>query len=473
MKTPYIIFFIVICFCLGCDSIKHFNGPQGNHNVFVPSLNRDFSLSPNLTYAAMMILNETSAHFLRVAHDLTLKPDVFESYQISEAGKVYEFELNPKYLSIKDEKITTADVIFTIKWYLQKNRSLAGVFADIEGAETCSKLACSGLKVLTPAPNKINIQLKSADKKFPEKIASPWIIVLKADRPEVESLGDCVIPYQTGRMKLTTCDKDKIELTFKEQKIAVSTNRRVLREPMAELLTSNPNRLVSPTLTSLGLFANPKSKLFQKDTRAKLLKTIRQYADEISKQLNLSSSAYLAPRWFGIKDEVYAVGGDKNSWNSSYCQTKGIRILSDTSIPGDRAALEALLARILSCPVKLQVTDAAHYFDEFNNADFGLCWFTPDFLALSNVYGEFQCVDNGPCYFDWKDDALQSLLKKLNRADAESHPAEEIALRVEKHLLNNGYVAPIAEMNWWISKQGKTVPIHPAGLFQVRLGDFL
>jgi hypothetical protein len=44
---------------------------------------------------------------------------------------------------------------------------------------------------------------------------------------------------------------------------------------------------------------------------------------------------------------------------------------------------------------------------------------------------------------------------------------------IEKIIQENGYAIPVAEMNWWISKGGKILPIHPAGLFHVKLRDFL
>jgi len=78
------------------------------------------------------------------------------------------------------------------------------------------------------------------------------------------------------------------------------------------------------------------------------------------------------------------------------------------------------------------------------------------------------------CYFDWKDPVLQNYIEEVEQSRKKNIRNLEIAAKIEKHLLYQGYVSPLADMMWWIVyPDGKSKAIHPAGLFQMKVSDVL
>jgi hypothetical protein len=125
------------------------------------------------------------------------------------------------------------------------------------------------------------------------------------------------------------------------------------------------------------------------------------------------------------------------------------------------------------CPLNITRSHADRFFEDFRKSDLGLVWFTPDFLDVANVYSQFYCDAGGSCLFPWRHAKLSQLLKELFIQSASGTLNLEGTSEIEKIIQENGYAIPVAEMNWWISKGGKILPIHPAGLFHVKLRDFL
>lgn len=203
-----------------------------------------------------------------------------------------------------------------------------------------------------------------------------------------------------------------------------------------------------------------------------ILSLIRSKARVTATALHLKYSALLTPEWMGVEapaDLTTIVAKDGIS-----CSPGGpIKILLDTSLPSLPVLREALKASI-GCPVEFSLTNADTYFQEFAKADIGIAWFTPDFLDLYDIFAPFDCSPTNACQFNWHDAALQHRIEKIRESGFSGEADKNTALEIERILLKKGYTAPIAEMNWWIKKPDGTVSsIHPAGLFQIRVSDFL
>lgn len=247
-------------------------------------------------------------------------------------------------------------------------------------------------------------------------------------------------------------------------------------------MTTNPGTDVSPTLTIMSLFGNPVSGRLKASARTAILLAVRARSGDLSSRVRLRRSALLTPQWLSVEPSPeLLIEAGRGSLDPRICPSKPIRLLLDTSLP-DLEALKAFFREVIPCALEFPITTADRYFRAFAEADLGVCWFTPDSLDLYNAFTSFDCAPGANCYFNWSDRELQSAVDRLRKSSESGVPNKEAALQVERILLRKGYVAPLSEMNWWIvsrsaSDQGGTQmparPIHPAGLFQVSVRDFL
>jgi hypothetical protein len=192
--------------------------------------------------------------------------------------------------------------------------------------------------------------------------------------------------------------------------------------------------------------------------------------------VRLRSSPLLTPQWLAVEppEDLLSIHAPSAKL---VCPARPIRVLLDTSLP-DLDALKSYFREAIPCAIDFQVTHADRYFRDFAASDLGVCWFTPDLLDLYNAFTSFDCSLGANCYFNWRDRDLQAAIDKVRKASEGGVPDKDAAIQVERILFRKGYVAPLAEMNWWIVGRGKgnssaPKPIHPAGLFQVSARDFL
>ena len=466
-KTAIVtIFSLFIMLILGC----HQNNADIT-NVSLPSVSRDLRIQNSLTYAGMAIVNDTSARLARVNKKLAMEGEILKSYQSFDNDKRYIFTLRDDYISAKGERLDVYDLLFTIKWYLVHNRDMAMQLHYIKGAKDCKSMDCDlkGAKVVTA--HIIEITLNQTDRFFVDKFASPWIILLKKNRPTVEKIGDCRLPYQTGIAQITKCNQEMIELDYqgKTLRLYKSNNLPTTKnKTTAQLLTEHPNGEKYSSLTVMTAFANPDSKNFNRKQRVAIMSNIRELSQNLAKELKLNHSPTVAPRWLSTHVSDKIVNIKKRNVN---CPKNPIKILLDTSLPG-HSILKKHLSTAAKCPIVFNITNADHYFDNFKKNDIGIAWFTPDFLTVYNIFTIFDC-NSKTCYFNWNDLKMQSLISQIKSSVEQGNENINLGKNIEAHILENGYASPIADMNWWIKKDDRIESIHQAGLFQVRISDFL
>jgi len=446
---------------------------SSNQNVVyveMPSVSRNLDLNSSLTYAATAILNDTSAHLIIVTEDLTLEGQVVNDFETKDGGKSYKITLKSDYRTSRGELVNAHDVAYTVRYYLSRKNGIAGVLKSIVGADLCRSLTCelAGFKVT--GTNSFEILLREPDAKFMEKLASPWLIIFKQDRPFLEKIGDCTIPYQTGRAEVVKCDQAGVHVRINNRNVILTEPNRIPKGvKVSRLLTDNPGDTVSPTLTVFSAYAIPHSKLLTQNQRVQIMSSIRKFAPSYAETVKLNWSPLMTSKWLGVEAPSDLVAIDVKQYT---CPNRAIRILLDTSFPS-LTKTKAFLTSTIKCPIEFEITNADKFFSYFNWADIALVWFCPDFLDIYNTFASLDCSDNSDCYFNWHDRELQNEISRLKDESRRGIQNKEIAVGIEKILLKKGYVAPLAELNWWIDSPTGIRQIHAAGLFQIRLGDFL
>lgn len=106
------------------------------------SISKTMRLAPTLTFSAMTVVNDTSAHLFRVNHHLSIEGDLVTRYEQKENGRIYRFYLHKNYRSGRRERIDSSDVIFTIKFYLRQHANLSSTYREIKGADQCTGTSC-------------------------------------------------------------------------------------------------------------------------------------------------------------------------------------------------------------------------------------------------------------------------------------------------------------------------------------------
>lgn len=433
------------------------------------SVSKDMSLSPNLTFSAMTILNDTSAHFFRVNQHLSIESEIIRKYEPLNNSKTYRFHLNEQYRSARGESLTSEDIRFTIHHFLRYLPDLSGPYKMINGAEGCTRESCE-LKGFRSLDNlTFEIDLKTRDVRFAEKLASPWLVILKSEKDIYEKVGECVLPYQTGSAVLLSCTGRSIRVSIGNRVVELSDSSDQ-SEPFDRELTANGDgQKPVPTLTSLSLFANPASDI-KSSVRINLLSNARANAENLASQLNLRYSPLYASGWLSVP--VSKTIAEVTTVRNVECPSRMIKVLLDTSLP-HLNKIQDYLRGAISCPIEFKVTKADSYLEQLLKSDLGVAWFTPDFLDISSTFAPFDCQNGAACNFDWKDSELALLIEKTKKAGANGTNDLGSAAEIEELFLRKGYVAPLAEMNWWIKTGDQLTPIHPAGLFQLRIRDFL
>ena len=439
--------------------------------VVLPSVSQDLTLREELTFSSFAILSDVAGHFLRVGDDLSPQPGVVKSYRREANGLRYVIQLDPQYRSFRGEDVTADDMAFTFKHYFSNHKALAGVLNSIQGASTCKAIDCrlEGYKKINQYS--FALELEKPDLNFIEKLSSPWLLIFKLNKPVKEQIGACSLPYQMGRALITACKQNVIEVSFPNETVAVTdATPPGGKDEVLQIVNDNPGLPASPTLTVLTLFANPESKSVSAELRLQTTELVRANAQSIADALKLRWSPLMTAKWLAVPTTPDLIQFSYKKPVS--CPRQPIKVLLDTSLP-NLELLKELLSRAVACPVQYAVTTADKYFERFKENDFGIAWFSPDYLDLYNEFSAFDCRAPGFCYFNWKDSELQKLIDDLRNSSQEGRVDKGKAIAIERLLKKKGYAAPFAEMNWWIRTTDGYRAIHPAGLCQVSISEFL
>jgi hypothetical protein len=447
--------------------------PEKRNVIILPSVSRDLQIRPELTYAALTILNNTSAHLISMSKELTIQPGVMERYSKSDNSQEYVLYLSSSYRSVKGELIDADDVIFSIKTYLTSHRKVAGAFTSIRGAELCRTTDCEIAGLSRVDRNTLKIVLREPDEKFIQKITSPWLVLFKKDRPLFEIKGDCKFPYQTGTAVISNCDSNGIEVTLSQKRFLVTEQEPKFSEMdnVFRIVNDNPGINVSPTLTVLTTYFNPIAKNLSPEGRVKISRRLKAKSIGLAEDLKLRWAPLISSQWLALSAPKDL--RDVNIQDTSiHCPPEKIRILLDTSLP-NLVLLKKFFSDSIHCPLDFTITEADRYFEDFSKTDIGVAWFTPDYLDLYNIYNPFDCSPEGSCYFNWKDRELEKMLKTLLLSSQRGEANKGISIEIERLIFKKGYAVSLAEMNWWIKGPSGYRPIHTAGLAQISLSDFL
>ncbi|GEM_PF-4001530 len=450
------------------------NSEKDMVHLNLPSLNKDFRLSSKLTYSAIMLLRDTSAKLFYVDENLKIKGELVKSFKHDIDYRVYNFSLDKSFKSAAGEAIDAFDVEESILRYLTQVPALGGMFKNIKGAKDClGDSSCQSIEGLVVKDSyHFDIHLSSSDSTYIDQLSSPWFIITKKDKEFYSKIDDCIFPYPTGKWQVKSCFSKGIVLAspFYESDILVQEEGVSRSEDIIRVTADNPAEGIFPSLTVLSFYANPKSKNLSSNFRKNIIAKFYTNAERVSENLKLNQSITLAPRWMGLEMSKSEISLNEGTL---VCPNEKLKVQLDSSIP-NHDFLRSFVEEMIPCPVSFNYSKTTKFFDIFKQSDFSFIWFTPNFIYFHNIYGIFDCGLGGMCYFDWKDPVLQNYIEEVEQSRKKNIRNLEIAAKIEKHLLYQGYVSPLADMMWWIVyPDGKSKAIHPAGLFQMKVSDVL
>lgn len=437
----------------GCNSTDRFH-------IVVPSLNTRIEINSSLTYSETLVTNITSAHLVKINNNLQTTKEVLS--KIEQVDKfTFMLHLNPNYRSHKGERIFSKDLIFTFKHYISSYPDIMRVFSTIKGSASCSKYACNNLSIKEISDDTVQIKLKEENQNFVHDLAVPSFVILKKDKPVYERVGECLLPYQTGKAIVTSCDHNQIILEAKKVKIKLTKEANSEAFRFTNTTASTPHQA---SLASLFFIANPdRSKSLYDFTRG-LIKSKNALAEFI----NIQPTKSLTPSWLGIPDfELKAPRSKKINWDDF-----SARIVIAKSVPSYTKIISFLRNKYPKANFSFKVVESQDYFSELKKADAGLLWLTPGYFDFYDLISVFDCSPKRACWFDYKDAVLQKRIDKL-RLPVNRRTNKQLVESIENHLQQKGYIAPIGLVHWWLQKGDKKIPTHPAGLFQVNLLEVL
>lgn len=459
MKITFISLFLIIS--TGCkDNINY---------VILPSITTDMTLSENLTYSAFAVLNETSAHLGFMSKDLSPEPMILSKYKANDTYTEFILYLDKNYLSFRNETVNAHDVEFSIKQYITNFPQIAAPFTFIYDSNKCKDVSCriEGLSIVDEYT--LKIKLNQSNRNFIFSLMNPWFVIFKKDKSLYEIIESCKVPYQTGKSEIISCNKDQIKMKILDKLVVVTNKDNVDFKNKSILISDNPGVPPGPTLTILTAYANPSGFNNKTNVRKYFMRTLRNSTSNLASKLLLLHSHRHVSRWMNLGNEGVSISHHQPS---PTCLDRKIKVLLDTSLP----FLEKIRSHLqdnIHCPMEFIVTTADKYFENFKKVDIGIAWFTPDEKAVYNFFSCFDCGEKGLCYFNWNDSELQKIVDNLKKNFSDDYLSKKYFLDLEELLKNNEYSVPIAEMNWWIKKDNKIKAIHPSGLAQVKISDFI
>lgn len=166
-----------------CTSIATAQAKSGG-NIVVTYQNNVSTLDPAIGYdwQNWTMIRSLFDGLMDYKHGTTeLTPDLAKSYQISNDGKTYTFELRPNVKFSNGRTMTADDVKYSLNRAVDPNTKSPGssFFASIEGYEQVASgkaKALSGVKVLSPT--KIQISLSHPDATFLNVLALNFAFVV-------------------------------------------------------------------------------------------------------------------------------------------------------------------------------------------------------------------------------------------------------------------------------------------------------
>lgn len=459
------VFFSVSFGCLERNTMKEVV-------VSLPSITSNMDLGETLTYSALVVLNDTSAHLFTLKNDLTIQGDLAKTYETQADKTKYKIYLNPSYESFRKERLSSQDVIYSMNFLASHSAFVKASLDSVRGIDSCTAKSCV-LAVKALDEYTIEVELKYPDSNFINKLTNPFFVILKNGKPFLENVGSCQIPYQTGRALLVGCNETSQRIMFKNSFVNLTVGNSINQKNAiyGKVLIDNPGVAPFPSLVVLSLYAIPQSKLSKK-LRMDILKLLMFHRQELQEFTKLNPSFTVVSEWFKLNQRLFA---GINSFDDFIlpiaCPADPIKIGLETTLPNVNF-IASWLKKNIPCSVDVSVLPTDRYFQQFYKNDFAFLWVTPDYLDYYNIYSVFDCASSN-CYFEWHDGKLKKLLDILKDYRTSQDRKEEVAIQIEKYLMSNGYVAPLLQMNTWIAIDNVVKQAHPAGLAQLKASDFL
>ena len=462
---------VIFLFLFSCHPTTKSESPR-TVSVVLPSMTQNMDPGEILTYSALIILNDTSAHLFILKPDLTIEGELAENYQTNADKTKYRIFLKKNYLSARKEPLSSEDVVFSTNYLASHSAFVKTSLQSVVGIEHCTEVHCN-LDVKSIYGNSVEFQLKNPDPYFISKISTPFFIILKKSKPYMEQIGNCKIPYQTGQSLLAECNRDFQRVVSPEGIVNLYKQKlpsRAEKQNLGRILTSNPGLAPSPSLIVLSMYAIPQSDL-SKPLQLAVLQRLMLHRQELAQKTKLKASYTVVSEWFKLNQRLFPGINVFEKPPSVFCPNRPIVIAMETTLP-DLDVLREWLLSSIPCDIDLVISNTDEYFKQFYKADFGFLWVTPDYLDYYNIYSVFDCIASN-CYFNWHDKKMESLFNRLRDYKISEGTREELAIEMEKYLMSHGYVAPLLQMNAWIEVNNITRAVHPAGLAQLKSSDFL
>ncbi|MFH1728882.1 MAG: hypothetical protein ABIA04_10760 [Pseudomonadota bacterium] len=463
----------LICFSLCTCTNKNKDIKKEIISIELLSLAYNYDVSGLLTYSALSVINDTSAHLFSLEKDLTIRGNLAKHYLVNDTYTKYKILLDKKYLSLRGDSLTSEDVVFSFTYLCKYSSYIRGLLSSVKGVSSCKKEKCE-IGIREVDQYQVEFELDSPDPNFIKKLSSPFFIIFKKGKSYYEKIGKCKIPYQTGLGNLADCKDGFLQVVFKEKVVNIydSQAKFDLRTKFdGKLLDENPGKTFSPSLIVLSLAANPKSNL-SREVRLAVLDSATRSRAILSEMIKLKVSYTFVSEWFMAKKYKIKKHNQKLPYiDKKLCPSRPMKFIIDKSLP-ERNNLRKWLKQLSPCEIEIIEYQTERVVYEYADSDFGFLWVTPDYLDYYNIYSIFDCEEN-ICFFNWQDNQLQTLLNKIKSADLSEEKKALISQNIEEHLINNGYVAPLLQLNTWMKINNAILPVHPAGLAQLKISDFI
>ncbi|MBC75174.1 MAG: hypothetical protein CME64_04095 [Halobacteriovoraceae bacterium] len=431
--------------------------PASTINIVVPNINDEIRLSNTLTYSETIITNVTSAHLLRIDKKLNLAKEVLGSVEKVSSSK-FILNLNEDYRTFRGEEINASDVVATFKYYIQNLPDTMRVLNSIKGSVECNKKNCKNFGVKKIGKFKVQVELKEPNPNFLNDLISPVFVIIKEGKPLYEKVGECTLPYQTGRGHVSKCTKKFIEITHHGKKYKLSKESSKNGFTITPVGKGNSN---VPSLTSMFFIKNPTANA-QVSTFMRALSSDRE---ALANHLKVAPSKTLTSSWLGFDTTIL-----KDKQNTIEVPAQSLNIVIAKSIPEHQKVTSYLESRYPQIDFKFNIVPSQNFFQEASKADLSLLWLTPGYFDFYDLISIFDCDPNRLCWYNFEDIELQKQIRTLRRPE-NRYTDQATLLKVEKLLQEKGYLAPIGLLNWWLKRGDKFISTHPAGLFMIDITE--
>lgn len=425
--------------------------------VNVPNLNNNIIITNTFTYSETIITNVTSAHLLRMNKNLNLEKEVLSNVE-KISNSIFILNLNEKYRSFRGDQINASDLVSTFEYYIQNLPDTMRVLNSIKGAKECNKKRCSNFGVKAIGEFKLRVELKEPNPNFLSDLISPVFIIIKKGKPLYERVGECKLPYQTGRGFVSNCTKNFIELTHENKRYRLFKD---VQDTGYSITSIGKDKKKAPSLTSMFFVRNPNSS----NEVSKFVHSLTTISKDLANVLQIEPSKTLTSSWLGLDTKSFKVDIKKTKVPS-----QDIKLVIAKSIPENSKVISFLKKKYPQIKFTFKVVPSQLFFKEAEKADVSLLWLTPGYFDFYDLVSIFDCDSNRLCWYNFKDRTLQKEIRLLRQPE-NRYNDQSTLLKVEKRLQGLGYLAPVGLLNWWLEKSETFVSTHPAGLFMLDITE--